>query len=187
MRGTLSTVQNTSSLVLRQIAAIRENVPLETVAAKATTLTPSGGGKAKGLCPLPDHQEKTPSFYVYPNDRWWCFGCGRGGDVVALYASVNDFGALREAVGYMALEYGVEIPRRPESWFRKQERQAPIRTKIEAAQIHLARRRLYRRFFKPVMEASTALSVEDRREDEQLLWELTLPIAEELVGMLEDA
>lgn len=36
-------------------------------------------------CPLPDHDERTGSFWVYPDDRgWYCFGCGRGGDIYAL-------------------------------------------------------------------------------------------------------
>lgn len=32
-------------------------------------------------CPFPDHNEVTGSFYVQEH-RWYCFGCGRGGDVV---------------------------------------------------------------------------------------------------------
>lgn len=36
-----------------------------------------------GLCPL--HEERTPSFRIYPNNNsWYCFGCGEGGDVIDL-------------------------------------------------------------------------------------------------------
>lgn len=36
------------------------------------------------LCPFPGHEEKTGSFYVYPDGGYKCFGCGRGGkDVIA--------------------------------------------------------------------------------------------------------
>ena len=36
-------------------------------------------------CPLPDHEDKTPSFTVYPEtDSWFCYGCLRGGDVIEL-------------------------------------------------------------------------------------------------------
>jgi len=39
-------------------------------------------------CPLPDHDERNPSFRAYddPARGWFCFGCGRGG-------TIFDFGA----------------------------------------------------------------------------------------------
>ncbi|MCG3136569.1 MAG: DNA primase [Phycisphaerae bacterium] len=38
------------------------------------------GRSYRGLCPF--HQEKTPSFYVHPDEQYFkCFGCGAGGDV----------------------------------------------------------------------------------------------------------
>jgi hypothetical protein len=77
-------------------------------------------------------------------------------------------------------EYGHEIPQRPESWYRRQARQKPIRDGIEAAKIHVARRRLYRRFFEPLILATE--NEEDRAHDAQLFWEATEPLAEHLVG-----
>lgn len=39
------------------------------------------GKTYRGICPL--HQEKTASFYVYPESRsFYCFGCQTGGDVI---------------------------------------------------------------------------------------------------------
>jgi DNA primase len=173
--------------VKKQIKAIKDAVPLMEVASRHTTLVPTGVGRAKGICPLPDHQEKTPSFVVYPDGRWWCFGCDRGGDVVDLYVAIGGFSILREALGYMGLEYEVDLPGRPESWFPKQSRQAAIREGIEAARIEVARRRLYRAYFLPSMNASIGLDEEDRRHDEELLWELALPLAEELVRVMKSA
>lgn len=43
------------------------------------------------LCPLPGHDEKSPSFHIYTKDnRGWCFGCSRGGDVLALTMLIHD-------------------------------------------------------------------------------------------------
>jgi hypothetical protein len=50
-------------------------------------------------CPLPDHQDETPSFTVYPNETWYCFGCNRTGDAIDLYAALHQLdlaGAMRE-------------------------------------------------------------------------------------------
>lgn len=54
------------------------------------TFRRSGRGLV-GLCPF--HEEKTPSFHIYPEqNRAWCFGCNRGGgpiDVVMLQQEVD--------------------------------------------------------------------------------------------------
>ena len=46
-----------------------------------TTLRPSGKTLV-GRCPL--HEDRRPSFTVYPDtNSWYCFGCQRGGDTIA--------------------------------------------------------------------------------------------------------
>ena len=36
-------------------------------------------------CPLPDHEDQTPSFTTNPEKNlWFCHGCVRGGDVIEL-------------------------------------------------------------------------------------------------------
>jgi hypothetical protein len=83
------------------------------------------------------------------------------------------------AAAYVLRIYGHPIPERPASWFRKQERQKPIRDGIEAAIIYVARRRLYRKYFEPLVLAST--SEEDREHDAQLFWEITDRLARHLI------
>jgi DNA primase len=42
---------------------------------------PLGRGRWMGLCPL--HEDRKPSFLVDPHkDLFYCYGCGRGGDVI---------------------------------------------------------------------------------------------------------
>jgi DNA primase len=43
----------------------------------------SAGGRLMGLCPL--HTDHRPSFLVDPGKNlFYCYGCGRGGDVIRL-------------------------------------------------------------------------------------------------------
>lgn len=42
-------------------------------------------------CVLPDHDERTASFVVYPGDGgWYCYGCHRGGGIYDLAAALWD-------------------------------------------------------------------------------------------------
>lgn len=48
-------------------------------------LHPSGRDRHMARCPLPGHDDRTPSFTIYGDEhRAWCHGCNRGGDVIAL-------------------------------------------------------------------------------------------------------
>ena len=161
--------------------AVREAVSVEEVAGRYTELeTLSGKARFKGRCPLPDHEDRTPSFYIYAQGRYWCYGCGRGGDVIDLEFFCGDYGELWEAMISLAVDYGVELPERPPSWQRKLERQQPIRDGIEEAKVHSARRRLYRRFFEPLVLATE--DEQDREHDAHLFWECTAPLAKHLVS-----
>lgn len=45
------------------------------------------GGFLVARCPLPGHDDKTPSFRLNLAEGWWkCFGCGRGGSDVIKFA-----------------------------------------------------------------------------------------------------
>jgi len=62
--------------------SLKQRIDITSYVGRYTTLRPSGG-KFVGRCPLPDHDDGTPSFWVYPVTRsWFCFGCNRGGDVI---------------------------------------------------------------------------------------------------------
>ena len=41
-------------------------------------------GHFAGLCPF--HDERSPSFVIYENNSYYCFGCGAWGDAIDFYA-----------------------------------------------------------------------------------------------------
>ena len=51
-------------------------------------------------CPLPDHEDKTPSFQVL-SSHWRCFGCNRGGGIIDLAAAL--YGITPRGRGYWEL------------------------------------------------------------------------------------
>ncbi len=72
------------------------------------------GRNYKALCPF--HQEKTPSFVVFPDTQTWrCFGaCGEGGDVFS-FVMKNEGWDFSETLRELARRAGVDLqPRTPE-------------------------------------------------------------------------
>ena len=139
--------------------AVRDVVPIEEVARRYTKLEPFGGEAwFTGRCPLPNHEDKTPSFYIYPPGRYHCYGCGGSGDVVDLEFHCGDYGELWKAMISLAVEYDVELPERPRRWFVRQERQKPVRDALDEVKVRHVQRRLYR-LFAPVID-----EIEDQAE-----------------------
>lgn len=61
-----------------------------------------------GLCPF--HNEKTPSFTVYPDTQsFYCFGCGAGGDVVSFIRRIENLEYV-EAIRLLAQRAGLQMP-----------------------------------------------------------------------------
>lgn len=74
-----------------EIEDIKRRHRIEEVAAQLHLDLRRQGTHLVGLCPL--HNERTPSFHVYPStNSWHCFGgsCGKGGDVINLVMAVCD-------------------------------------------------------------------------------------------------
>ena len=92
----------------RSIEEVREAANIVEVTSEFTALRRQGARFA-GLCPYPDHQEKTPSFSVNPDRRfYYCFGCQRGGDAIKLIMDLKSFD-FAEAVSYLAERSGVDL------------------------------------------------------------------------------
>lgn len=61
-----------------------------------------------GRCPF--HNEKTPSFYVYPDTQsFYCFGCGAGGEVITFIKKIENLDYI-DAVKFLAQRAGMEMP-----------------------------------------------------------------------------
>lgn len=61
-----------------------------------------------GLCPF--HNEKTPSFTVYPDTQsFYCFGCGAGGDAVGFMKKIENLDYI-DAVKALADRAGMQMP-----------------------------------------------------------------------------
>src|SRR5699024_2503824 len=73
-----------------------------------------------GLCPF--HNEKTPSFYVYPETQsFYCFGCGAGGDVISFVKKINNLD-YPEAVKLLASRAGMPLPQESDDAGKKRSR-----------------------------------------------------------------
>ena len=91
---------------------LRERVDLIELAGRYTEMAGSGSAQ-HGRCPYPDHEDRNPSFHVYPDRRFHCYGCGRHGDVADLWAATNGLEAGIGAALSLAREYGIGLPDMP--------------------------------------------------------------------------
>ena len=170
----------------RQLRAVKDGVRIEQVACEYGSFKLAGFGRLLGRCVSPDHEDRTASLYVFPEEhRFKCFGigCGAYGDVFDLVMLAEGC-ELWEAMMILSTRHGVELPGRPESWYRKQERQKPVRNAIDRERFAHLRRRLFRRFFK---DSVLAIGDEEEREAEySILWEATEPLAGMLILDLQE-
>ena len=154
------------------IDAAKRTVPVTDLADRL--VAPGGlrrvGKEWAGRCPLPDHEDRSPSFTVNPEKNvFFCHGCVRGGDVVELarLAWGYDRRDAHVAAAMLLMEFGHEVPQRTPAWFRKQERQKPVRDALKQVKIRSARRRLMRAFGPLV---ASIKDPEERREEARRIW-----------------
>ncbi|MEE1244313.1 MAG: DNA primase [Acutalibacteraceae bacterium] len=89
------------------INEIKYRNDIETVISQYVTLKRRGKNLV-GLCPF--HNEKTPSFTIYPeNGSFYCFGCGAGGDVITFIGLTENLDYI-ESVKLLAEKSGVVLP-----------------------------------------------------------------------------
>ena len=78
------------------IAALKERHPLGDVVEASGVRLRGRGRVRQGVCPF--HEEAEGSFTVYADtERWYCFGCGEGGDVLDFLQRIDGL-SLPEAI-----------------------------------------------------------------------------------------
>lgn len=89
------------------------------------------GRSFKGLCPF--HQEKTPSFVVFPDSQnFHCFGCGKGGDIFTFVMEIEKLD-FREALRELAAKAGVSLEDTPGVTPEKDERRQRMLAALDFA------------------------------------------------------
>lgn len=89
------------------VSEIRERIDIVDLIQGYVPSLKRAGRSSKGLCPF--HQEKTPSFVVFPDSQnFHCFGCGKGGDLFTFYMLVEHV-EFREALLELASRAGLTL------------------------------------------------------------------------------
>ena len=82
------------------LAALKERHPLGEVVEALGVRLRGRGRVRQGVCPF--HAEMEGSFTVYgDSQRWYCFGCGEGGDVLDFLQRLEGL-SLPEAIRRLA-------------------------------------------------------------------------------------
>jgi len=88
------------------IEAVKERLDIAEVVGGKVQLRPMGRN-LKGLCPF--HEEKTPSFVVYPESQsYHCFGCGKSGDIFTFTMETENLD-FRDSLKSLADRAGVQL------------------------------------------------------------------------------
>jgi DNA primase len=113
---------------------VKQKLDIVEVIGQYTKLT-KAGRNFKAVCPF--HNEKTPSFYVFPERQsWHCFGaCSTGGDVFTFVMKKEglDFG---ETLRLLADRVGVSLPTHIEQGPKKDEKDKLFQVNEAAVQYY---------------------------------------------------
>ena len=117
---------------MSSIDEVRQKTDIIEVVGRYVALK-KAGRLFRGLCPF--HGEKTPSFFVYPEQQsWHCFGCNTGGDAFSFVMKKEGI-EFKEALHQLAERAGVSLtPLRPEMAEDKKEKDRLYQANEAAAQ-----------------------------------------------------
>ena len=72
-------------------------------------LTPQPNGWYKTTCPMPDHRDDSPSFFIQPEKNFFnCFGCGARGNLIEFMRRVDGI-SFPEAIQRLSVYSGIDM------------------------------------------------------------------------------
>jgi hypothetical protein len=95
----LSQPHNTNSRKRYTDLSVAKDMALQVPLAQLVSVDVKRKGK-NYTCHCSLHNEKTPSFTIFPNNRWYCFGCNEGGDSISFVMRTKKCSFV-EAVNYL--------------------------------------------------------------------------------------
>ena len=127
------------------------------------------GVRLIGLCPL--HAERTPSFTLFGNSRYYCFGCGASGDVIKLHAHLDHHSSQWTAMQDLAERYKVALSEKPEKWYRWQTEKHAVKDLAENIRFQSRCRRIFKVLILNAPEIQGIEDSDERREEIARCWE----------------
>jgi len=111
---------------------IKMRVPLDQLIGETVSLV-RRGPSITACCPF--HAEKSPSFHIYPDNHYYCFGCKESGDAITFVRKTRDMSFI-ESLRFLSVKYGIEAPEldEPDSVKRRRGEQLALSQILVAAQ-----------------------------------------------------
>ena len=153
---------------------VAREVPLtDVISAYAGIKLAQRGSRWSGCCPL--HDDRSPSFIVYPDGRFHCFGCGISGDSISLVGQLFNLTPL-ESARKIAQDFGLQTNSEPLSVEAKQRVFQVARDRQKAREFELWANRSYKRLALLCRQINTFIVTEAEITDEMAILANQLPL-----------
>lgn len=113
------------------ISELKQNIDLAQVVRESGIELRSSSSRYVGLCPF--HEDRTPSFFIFQDNHYKCFGCQESGDAIDFVQKMYGL-SFKDALKYLGIQEGKITPKvKQEIQRRKREIQkAKAAKKFEA-------------------------------------------------------
>ncbi len=85
----------------------KQNIDLVSVVESTGVELQKRGARYCGLCPF--HAERTPSFFVFPDNHFKCFGCGISGDCIDFIQRLHGL-SFQDALKHLGIKRSETTP-----------------------------------------------------------------------------